>query len=519
VFVIGDLDWRFVNRQSRITNQQPITDHKSKIYNQPVPCPVSMSYTFISYRREDSAGYAGRLHEDLEERIGARQVFRDVDTLQAGQDFEAAIRQRLAQCSSCVVMIGPGWLRSQTASGQRRLDQPGDYVVMEIAAALARPDVVVIPVLVGGATMPLADELPQAIRPLARRQALSIRDETWSADMARLARAVTNGRSQPLAGAAVADRVPALQPEHSGRRSPLVIAGLAIAGIVLVALLAWLFRSASPPTDVASNGSTTGGAESAAAAEGPAYAIDIPTSGAEVAYGNLIYTPLAGSVQRRGSSTRVWLRMRVSNEGFSGANVWDASFRLVVGGSDIAASGGLDEVLDHRSIRQYVIRFDVPGKPAKAILRIVSQDKRADVPLDLTSNGQPAHHEDADEGDALSRATFTSVANKPLPLVEKDDMVMSVSRISNRHFVNAQRIRMDVEWKNGGRYAVATGDLVLRLEAGGETLAPTSSPSEAVDGGSTYHGDVVFEVPPKTRQATLKATFRDATHEVRLTLN
>ena len=146
-----------------------------------------MSTVFISYRREDSAGYAGRLHEELEERLGAGTVFRDVDTLRAGQDFEEAIRSRLHQCGACVVMIGPGWVKSQTASGQRRLDQPGDYVVMEIAAALTRPDVLVVPVLVGGANMPSPDDLPESIRPLARRHAFSVRDETWEADMDRLA--------------------------------------------------------------------------------------------------------------------------------------------------------------------------------------------------------------------------------------------------------------------------------------------------------------------------------------------
>lgn len=470
-----------------------------------------MPSTFISYRREDSAGYAGRLHEDLEERIGAGQVFRDVDTLQAGQDFEAAIRQRLAQCSACVVMIGPGWLRSQTASGQRRLDQPGDYVVMEIAAALTRPDVAVIPVLVGGATMPAADDLPESIRPLVRRQALSIRDETWNADLDRLATALTD-RTRPRH-----DGLPAAVGVGGGRS--VVLAGLVIAGLALVLAVVWLYRSGSSPVPSASNGPGGGRPDSSAAAEGPAYAIDIPTSGAEVAYGNLIYTPVAGSVQSRGSSTRVWLRVRVSNDGFYDANVWDSSFRLVVGGSVVAPNGGLNEVLEHRSIRQYVVRFDVPSKPARAILRIVSQDKSADVPLDLTANGQPARHEDADEGDALSRATVSTLASRPLPLLDKDGMVLSITRIGNRHFANLQRIRMEVEWKNGGRYPTATGDVVLRLQVGGETLAPASSPSEAVDGGSTYRGDVVFDVPPTARQAVVQASFRGAMQELPLTLH
>jgi hypothetical protein len=233
----------------------------------------------------------------------------------------------------------------------------------------------------------------------------------------------------------------------------------------------------------------------------------------------LIYSPVAGSVQSRGASTRVWVRLRVSNEGFVDANVWDSSFRLVVGGSVIAASGGLNEVLEHRSIRQYVVRFDVPARPAKALLRIVSQDRSADVPLDLTGNGQPAHHDDPDEGDSLSRATLAMIASTPQPLVDKDGIATSVTRISSRHFANVQRVRMEVEWKNDARYPVATGDLVLRLASGGDMLAPISSPSEGVDRGSVYRGDVVFDVPPTVRQATLKATFRGAMQDVPLMLN
>ena len=138
-----------------------------------------MAAAFISYRREDSAGYAGRLHEDLEERLGRAQVFRDAESLRAGQDFVAAIEERLRACHVCFVLIGPGWLDARTSAGARRLDSADDYVAMEIAAALARPGMLVVPVLVGGATIPASDHLPERLRPLARRHAVTVRDETW----------------------------------------------------------------------------------------------------------------------------------------------------------------------------------------------------------------------------------------------------------------------------------------------------------------------------------------------------
>jgi hypothetical protein len=96
-----------------------------------------------------------------------------------------------------------------------------------------------------------------------------------------------------------------------------------------------------------------------ASPDSPAYAIDVPPSLGEVAHGDLIYAVVAGSVQRRGDGMRVWLRIRASNEGFYNANFWDQSFRLVAGGQTVAPNGGLNVVLDRRSIQQGVIRFDL----------------------------------------------------------------------------------------------------------------------------------------------------------------
>ena len=109
-----------------------------------------------------------------------------MDGLSPGQDFVEAIDARLRQCRVCLAVIGRDWLNARDAEGLRRLDQPDDFVRLELTAALARPEVLVIPVLVEGAAMPPADALPPEIRALARRQAVSLRDDTWDADVARL---------------------------------------------------------------------------------------------------------------------------------------------------------------------------------------------------------------------------------------------------------------------------------------------------------------------------------------------
>src|ERR1041384_4143726 len=141
-----------------------------------------MPGTFISYRREDAAGYAGRLRESLERRLGTARVFRDVDTLRPGQDFVQAIESRLSDCAVMLAVIGRDWVNARDLAGSRRLDEPFDFVRLEIAAALARPSVLVVPVLVEGASMPATSELPDSLKPLVRRQAISVRDETWDAD-------------------------------------------------------------------------------------------------------------------------------------------------------------------------------------------------------------------------------------------------------------------------------------------------------------------------------------------------
>jgi hypothetical protein len=238
----------------------------------------------------------------------------------------------------------------------------------------------------------------------------------------------------------------------------------------------------------------------------------------EAAHGDLIYAVVAGSVQQRGSGMRVWLRIRVSNEGFYGANFWDQSFRLVAGGQTVAPNGGLNVVIDRRSIQQGVVRFDLPTLQRRAILRISDKERTADLPLDLSGNGSPPKHDEPDPRDALSHAVLTAVVRNEFSLIAGEDVAVDVMRVSRRAFVNTQRITAVVKWHNKGRYDMATGDLTLRLAAGGEVLAPFRSPSEVVAAGATYVGDVVFDVPPQITKATLRAELRSKQREHELTL-
>ena len=142
---------------------------------------------FINYRREDSAGFAGRLADSLGAWFGPDRVFRDVSGIDYGDDFEAAIEDKLEESGAVVVVIGDRWTSAVDARGRRRLDDPRDYVGREISVAL-RNGVAVVPVLIGSAAMPRPEELPEALRDLARRNAITVSDERWSFDVERLAK-------------------------------------------------------------------------------------------------------------------------------------------------------------------------------------------------------------------------------------------------------------------------------------------------------------------------------------------
>ncbi len=143
---------------------------------------------FISYRRDDSAGYAGRLEASLESRFGAGCVFRDASDIAPGSDFAAVIGARLAEAQAVLVLIGPRWAGAGDAA-RRRIDEPGDFVRIEVQAALASGRLVV-PVLLQGVSMPAAASLPAPLQPLAERQALALGDTHWEADVDRLVAAL-----------------------------------------------------------------------------------------------------------------------------------------------------------------------------------------------------------------------------------------------------------------------------------------------------------------------------------------
>lgn len=195
---------------------------------------------FVSYRRDDSPGTAGRLRDRLADVFGPDSLFMDVDNIPAGVDFVGHLNAQVAACDVFLAIVGPNWLNTIDDTGGRRIDNPDDFVRTEIAAALAR-NIPVIPITIDGARLPKADELPDPLKPLIRRQAVEVRNAQFRRDaealVEQLHRALGSDRVGPN-GQRAPDRF-----RWSGTRGRIM---LAFAGALLLAGLLAFYQMRAP---------------------------------------------------------------------------------------------------------------------------------------------------------------------------------------------------------------------------------------------------------------------------------
>jgi len=474
---------------------------------------------FVSYRREDAAGFAGRLCDSLERLLPSEPIFRDVDGLSPGQDFVEAIDARLRQCRVCLAVIGRDWLHARDAEGRRRLDQPGDFVRLELTAALARPEVLVSPVLVEGAVMPAADALPSEIRALARRQAVSLRDDTWDADVARLVQSLQ----------------PAMTPSHTAAPPAAVLFPMkwriaAVAGVILLALIINAWRSDDAPEDNASGAapaSSDGGAsppavttaEPAAAAAVPGVAgardLTIPRI-SQVGSRGLVYTLMSARLEPGGSSDTLRLRVALENDSDGGVNFWDDLFRLVIDGDVLPPNSGLNAIVAGHATAEGTVTFSVPAGATRGLVRITAGESAGEIPLDFT--GRPPAGGPAATGARSARAIVTAIATEPRPLVTAPRIAATLTGVTTRRFANVLRVDLPVRLVAASDAGILSGELTLRLVVGDDVLAPTIFPSLVIAGGATQRLTVAFEVPPDTTRAVLRAMAGEASADMPLAL-
>jgi len=237
---------------------------------------------FISYRRNDSEGEAGRLFDDLTRAFGEDAVFMDVAGIKPGVDFRKAIDENVTSCGVFLAIVGPTWATIATPEGKRRLDDPNDFVALEIASALRR-EVPVIPVLVHDAKMPSTDLLPAALQPFAYRNSVELTHVRWNSDVALLIEAlkayVTPKSSSELP---VHANVPVLLPAPHPPSRPAIpagtaknkptglVAGAAIAAVLVIAAIVYFaVRPSAHPTPAPTPNPTPASTPTSAPATSP----------------------------------------------------------------------------------------------------------------------------------------------------------------------------------------------------------------------------------------------------------
>jgi hypothetical protein len=478
-----------------------------------------MSGTFISYRREDAAGYAGRLRESLERRLGASRVFRDVDTLRPGQDFVQAIESRLSDCAVMLAVIGREWATARDLAGNRRLDEPFDFVRLEIAAALAKSTVLVVPVLVEGAAMPAPAELPENIRSLSRRHAVSVRDETWDSDVDRLVNVIES---------AISMRDPSRADAPISGARLWVAAALAVIIVGLLVFNGNRNRSGSTDADVSATEPAAGDTPAAnqpatpanatadgtpiSAAGGSPYTIDIPRL-AEVAFGEVIYAVPSGNIVMRGDAPELRLRIRLMNFSRYDVGFWDSNFRLAVGGDVLSPTSTLNIAVAGNSLRYGIVTFKLRPQTRAGVLRIVNNQETAEIPLDLSPTGRPPVDEQAEIADSSALAITAPVVSAPVALLDANEITVTLQQASTRRFANTLRLNLSLRFENRGRYDGHTTGIMMRVEGGGEQRPPYLFPNETISAKATATGSAAFDLPTTTTRAVLRTTIGDQTAE------
>lgn len=221
---------------------------------------------FISYRRDDSEGEAGRLFDDLTRAFGNDAVFMDVAGIKPGVDFRQAIEDHVASCGVFLAVVGPTWATIANPDGTRRLEDPNDFVALEIASALKR-EVPVIPVLVHDAKMPAANLLPESLKSFAYHNSVEITHTRWSSDVALLIEALkqyVTPKTEAPVHATVPIQLPA--PHHPAGTPapaaaknwiPLIIGALAGA-LIIVFIIGYFLLKPDAETKAAIQAVTPG---------------------------------------------------------------------------------------------------------------------------------------------------------------------------------------------------------------------------------------------------------------------
>ncbi|MEO7851476.1 MAG: toll/interleukin-1 receptor domain-containing protein [Rubrivivax sp.] len=495
-----------------------------------VPCFRGATFIddiFISYRRDDSAGHAGRLFDGLKERWGAEHVFMDVAGLRPGQDFAIELEQAVGRADCLLAVIGPRWMQAVDASGQRRIDDPDDLVRREIVSGLAKC-ATVIPVLVHGATMPRASQLPEPLQPLVRRQAIALSDPRWDSDLRELVQfLLADGRGKTVPRAREAT---ATTPSKAWRYGAGVVV---LFGLALAAAGAW-WAFHAPNQPVVKNG-----VEAAAAG----VAIDPPTKAVA-----RTPPPVEASVQRqpfaitlppltdvrfrtnraqvefsilgirqepRDTSTQVLsFLVRMFNRGPADEAFGSDQFRLIAGEQSIAPAASLISSTEASEAKETTLRFVVPSGIVDVALEVrlyadstripVALSARSPIPGDASLD-EFGRHKPARVVDTLKRFPAPMAVHRAVQVgsVAFDISSAVIERETAEKASLAVTVRCSAPPRSGG---VSFGSGTVRLWIDGVPRAPVNAVNLAVDSGDSKEAVFVFDLVwmPQTLEVGLR---------------
>jgi hypothetical protein len=498
-----------------------------------------MNNIFISYRRDDASGQAGRLFDRLIERFGEEHVFMDVSDLRPGQDFVTEIEGALEGSDVMLALIGPQWIDAKGSTGQRRLDDPWDFVRREIATALAR-GTMVIPVLIRGASMPDAAALPEPLQLLARRQAIELTDRRWAADVKELIAALEPVQQPTEAPAGQTS--PRTDGQWAARR--LFSYRFLALGLVVAMVGLWMLlkltpeRPDAPPIAdgpaTAKGGSTNSQDRPAHSGNGPKpqsqaeapvgarhYALALPEL-REITFrsssGKVVYRLLAIRLEARDAgSEQLTFLIRMHNRDSVSQNFWDSSFRLTAGDHRLEPVSNLNVVVGGHAAKEGEVAFVVPASLAAVELEVTySQSDKTLIPIALGTRTAIAADAATDEFGRQKRARLVD-ALKPLPAtlpagqrvrVGRAEFVLvkaAVARETTERAALLLTVRCTVSREH---YAMNFWSDSVRLVVDGIPREPANSVNELVSGGAAKEAEFVFslEVMPQT----LAVQFLDA---------
>jgi hypothetical protein len=474
-----------------------------------------MSRIFISYRREDSAGWTGRLADRLRESFGSESIFIDIETIEPGIDFTEALRKAVGVCDVLLAVIGPRWATVIDKTGKPRLHDPLDWIRVEIAAALTRK-IRVIPVLVGGATMPTAEFLPDDLDGFAQRQAHELSDKRWTYDIEQLMKVLTPDTQKRIDRSEVPHSIPSASISRS---VALVILLLVIGGIAAIGFKS--SPSSNPPPEKPQNHSSTP-QENKTETHEPKI-IPRPTTpktmhlaaGQEARLKNQSidhhYQILNAELRSRNNSENLLhLQIRLINNDAYPTNFWNRTFRLLDNDVPRSPIGDLNESVEGHSAKEGPVEFIVPVGVSEARLQLLVGTETTEIPIALTELSEPPS-----QPGPSGQTRRVSSTKLPMSLPAEQEVTLSsytykiLEAKLDRLAPSKLQLQFRIRLTNHDRYPINFWNRTFRLLENGIPRSPISQLSEVVEGHSAKEGLVEFAVPESIQQVLLQVRHGD----------